>query len=177
MALKDILLKVGAPALRSMVEGTLGGFKGKLAGMAIGALADAFKTDPNEADIERAILADPAVATPIIQRIEDDFSEAVKAMSGAMIAYNEVLTIDAKAEGFLQRTWRPIFALVFSISFFAIIFTVARAVWTNQIDAISSLSTLTGFLIALFTTGAAVLGVYVWRRSDEKGAGVAGFGR
>lgn len=166
------LLKYGAPVLKGILENVVGGIGGRVAGAVVDELAAGLGVPSTKEDVEQAIENKPEEAAEVIRRVEEDFGRMAEAVKDATISYHDVLKEDARAESWLQSRWRPIFAVVFAISFLMITTTICRAVWLGQVDAITALAALTGFLIFLFSTGAAVLGVYVWRRSDEKTEGV-----
>lgn len=173
MALADALLRAGAPVLKTMVERSIGGLGGKLAGAAIDALAEALNTQPTEQAVEAAINRDPTGTTTVIQQVEagfkEDMSRIAEANRDALISYHQVLLSDAKSEGWLERRWRPIFAVAFTICFVGITLTICRAIWISQLTGIEAVAGTLGLLVI---AGCAVLGVQVWQRSEEKKAGV-----
>lgn len=174
--LTDTLIKIGAPVLKTMLDVGVGGIGAKLGDAAIDALAEALGTTADPDAINNAINADPATTTPIVQNVEAEVSSNMARIAEAnqqvMIGYQQILLADQKAEGWLAQRWRPIFALIFSLCFLAVVVTICHLVWDKDVGVITAASDLGGLLIAMFTVGAAVLGVYVWQRSEEKKAGV-----
>jgi hypothetical protein len=167
MALKDALIRVGAPVLKSVVERSLGGIGGRLAGAAIDALAEALGTPPDEAAIIAAIERDPAGApakiAPVELAFQQDLARLAEANRDALVSYHGVLLADASAEGWLERRWRPLFAVAFTLCFALITVTVCRAIWISQLTGIDAVA---GLIVTLIVAGCAVLGVQVWQKGE-----------
>jgi hypothetical protein len=170
-ALTDRLIAHGAPVLKGILENVVGGVGGRLAGAVVDELASSLGVAPTEEAVAEAIERDPDGASAVIERVETDMARIAEAGRDALVSYHGVLLEDAKAEGWLASRWRPIFAMVYSLCFLMLSTTLCRALWTAEVNALTAFATLTGFLIFFYSTGAAVLGVYVWKRSDEKVAG------
>lgn len=167
------LLKAGAPVLKSVIESSIGGIGGKLAGVAIDALAEALGTEATPAAIERKIDADPVGSAARIQSVEtvvsDEVARIAEANRDVMVSYHQVLREDASSEGWLSRNWRNMFAIVFTICIAGITLTFCRAIWIGQLDGIDKVASTIALIIL---AGCAVLGVQVWQRTEEKKAGV-----
>jgi len=172
-SLGDKLLQAGAPVLKSVVEKSIGGIGGMLAGAAIDALAEALHSDPTPEAVTRAIEADPVAAAPAVRAVEQQFTDEIARIAEAnrdvMVGYQQGLLADAKTEGWLAQRWRPIFALAFTFCFVLIAVTVCRGIWIGQLQGVEA---VTGLLITMLAAGCAVLGVQIWQRSEEKKAGV-----
>lgn len=172
-SLGDRLLQAGAPVLKSVVQKSIGGVGGMLAGAAIDALAEALRTDPTPEAIAAQIEADPVGSAPVVREVEKQFTDELARIAEAnrdvMVGYQQVLLADAKAEGWLAQRWRPIFALAFTGCFVLIAVTVCRGIWIGQLQGVEA---VTGLLITMLAAGCAVLGVQIWQRSEEKKAGV-----
>jgi hypothetical protein len=166
--LTEQLIAHGAPVLKGIIETAIGGVGGRLAGAVIDELAGKLGVPATEEAVADAIAKEPERAGAIVEQVETDTARIAEAARDQMISYHQVIMQDAKAEGWLASRWRPLFAVVFSICFLMVCVTMCRAVWLGHVEALTALAALTGFLIFLFTTGAGVLGVYVWKRSDEK---------
>lgn len=175
-SLGDQLLAAGAPVLKSVVENAIGGIGGKLAGAAIDALAEALGTERTPEAVSKHIEADPVGSAGPVRQVEaavkSDLSRIAEANRDVMIGYQQVLLADVKTEGILSRLWRPIFALVFTLSFGLVVFTACWLMWTRQLGTLTQLGELTTFLSFMFVAGCAVLGVQVWQKSEEKKGGV-----
>jgi len=165
MDLKDILIRVGAPILKSTIEQSIGGIGGKIAGSVIDNLATELGTAPTEEAIVQRYETDPVGSTEVIQRVETDMARVVEAQSQAMQSYHGVLLKDAESEGVLSRLWRPLFAICFVICFVATVFTILWLMWTRQLGTLSQLGEITTFLTFLFLAGCAVLGVQVFQQA------------
>ncbi|KZL25639.1 hypothetical protein PsAD37_02233 [Pseudovibrio sp. Ad37] len=74
---------------------------------------------------------------------------------------------EAKAKGLLTRIWRPVFGLLFAVVYFLLGLSLIYLIITAP-DPIALLGILSGFLVTFLMCGTSVLGVYVWKRSDEK---------
>lgn len=172
-ALGDKLLQAGAPVLKSIVQKSIGGVGGMLAGAAIDALAKSLHTDPTPEAVTAAIDANPNGATAAVREVEQQFTDELARIAEAnrdvMVGYQQVLLADAKTEGWLAQRWRPIFALAFTFCFVMIAVTVCRGIWIGQLQGVEA---VTGLLITMLAAGCAVLGVQIWQRSEEKKAGV-----
>jgi hypothetical protein len=172
-ALGDRLLEAGAPVLKSIVQKSIGGVGGMLAGAAIDALAAALKTAPTPEAVAEAIEADPVAAAPAVREVEQQFTDELARIAEAnrdvMLGYQQVLLADARTEGWLAQRWRPIFAIAFTFCFVLIAVTVCRGIWIGQLQGVEA---VTGLLITMLAAGCAVLGVQIWQRSEEKKAGV-----
>lgn len=170
-SLGDRLLEAGAPVLKSVVQKSLGGAGGMLAGAAIDALA--LKTDPTPEAVTQAIERDPVGSAPAVREVEQQFTDEVARIAEAnrdvMVGYQQVLLADAKTEGWLAQRWRPIFALAFTFVFIMVAVTICRGIWIGQLAGVEA---VTGLLITMLAAGCAVLGVQIWQRSEEKKAGV-----
>lgn len=169
--LGDALLKAGAPVLKGLVENAVGGgIKGKIAGGIIDALGEAFGSkDPDV--IAGKIESDPGAAV-VVRDMEASVIHTMEISAGDLTAYIGVLRDDQKAEGILSRLWRPLFAIVFTACFGVQVITVCWLLWTRQLGTLKELSDIVTFLSFLDVAGAAVLGVQIWKKTEEKTAGV-----
>lgn len=173
MAWTDSLIKAGAPILKTLIDGAVGGgLAATLANAAIDALANALGVPATPQDIQNKIDADPIGTAPIVQQVEQDMARITEATSAEMQSYHKVLLQDAQSEGIISRIWRPLFAMVFTVCFAMQVVTVLWLMWTRQLGTLNQLGDVTTFLSFLDVAGCAVLGVYVWQRSDEKKQGV-----
>lgn len=172
-SLGDKLLQAGAPVLKSVVQKSIGGVGGLLAGAAIDALAEALRTDPTPEAVAQAIERDPVGAAPVVREVEQRFTDEMARIAEAnrdvMVGYQQVLLADARTESWLAQRWRPIFAIAFTFCFVLIAVTVCRGIWIGQLQGVEA---VTGLLITMLAAGCAVLGVQIWQRSEEKKAGV-----
>ncbi|SFT67252.1 Holin of 3TMs, for gene-transfer release [Pseudovibrio denitrificans] len=163
-ALVPILISVGAPLLGELVSQVAGDPAGKIATNVVSKIAEGIGVDPTPEAIVTEFERDPEGVAPVIRAVEEeDKSYLVEMLS----SINTTMRAEAKARGLLTRIWRPIFGILFSVVYFllglALIYVLVTAA-----DPLAVLGVLSGFLVTYLLTGASVLGVYVWKRTDEK---------
>ena len=165
--LGDRLLTAGAPVLKILVENAVGGIGGKLAGVAIDALADAFKSPPTEEAIIARMDADPVGSAEIVQQVEarasDELARIAEANRDAMVSYHQILRDDAKEGGILARLWRPLLGMVYAPMVVMQFVTACWLMWTRQLGTLTQLNDLVGYLTFLNVAVCAVLGVTIWQ--------------
>lgn len=172
---KDIAERVvalGAPVLGAALGGPLGGAAGQI-------LADALGAPATPANVERAIVQQSAgqTASPdAIARAESEWIAALAAVGRAQVSeVAQTQRAEMVADNWLQRVWRPVYAL--ELSLFecpAFAFTLLRALWNGHGPGIEGFASLSGLLMAYFAARFGVLGVYVTARSREKQACATG---
>jgi len=169
--LGGVLLQAGAPILKGVVENAVGGIGGKMAGAVIEQLAAELGTKAEPDAIAEAIAKDPVRSAVVVQNVEAQFIKTMDIGVGDLGRYIGLLESDQKQEGIISRLWRPLFALVFTLSFGMDVVTACWLMWTRQLGTLTQLGELTTFLTFLFVAGCAVLGVQIWQRSEEKKTG------
>lgn len=162
------LLKAGAPMLKSLVEGSIGGIGGKLAGAAVDALAESLGTAKTPEAVADKIENDPIVATPIVQRVEAETISTVEKGVGDLTQYVALLQADQKSEGIISRIWRPLFAIVFTIVYAIVMVTICWLLWTRQLGTLAGLENITSFLTFGFIAACAVLGIQIYQREKTE---------
>lgn len=168
MDLKDIFINAGAPVLKSIIENSVGGIGGKIAGGVIDEVAKQLGTPPTEEAIVKQFELDPVKSTQIIQSVDQDMARIVESSTQAMLGYQSVLLEDIKSEGILSRLWRPLFAIVFTLCYAVVIVTICWLMWTRQLGTLTNLTDVTGFMTFAFIAGCAVLGVQIWQRDKKE---------
>lgn len=168
--LAGIAARVGAPLVAKMLRDNVGGMAGEIAGSVVEQVAGQLGVAPTEDAVTAAYRQSPEAFGAALRQVEEDNAEHWAAMVAQV---NETMRAEQTSSSLLQRIWRPVFGLVFSLSFAGTILTLMRAIWTSDVAAINAFASMAGFLIFAFSTGAAVLGVYVWQRSAEKKEGAA----
>lgn len=166
------LAKVGAPILKGLLENAIGGIGGKLAGAAVEALAEALGTPATPDAVSEYIEAHPAEATPIVQQIEYQMVKTLDIGVGDLSGYLEVLKEDQKSEGILSRIWRPLFAIIYTGLFAIQVVTICWLLWTRQLGTLNELGEITTFLSFMNVAALGVLGVQIWKRTEEKKSGI-----
>ena len=162
-----LAVKFGAPILKE-VRLRRGGRFGEIAGTAIDAVADGLGTAPDPEAIAEAAEREPARAEQVIRQVNDDLARDTEAMALVMTSYHQTLNEDRQSSSLLNRIWRPLNGMAFACSMTFLVFVVAMKIWEGDAETLTALQPLYGFLGAIFGTWATVVGVYVWRRSDEK---------
>lgn len=85
---------------------------------------------------------------------------------------NETMRSEQAGQSVLTRIWRPVFGLGFSAVYVILGLTFVIAILTDE-NPLNGLVNLSGLIMAFVGSGAAVLGVQVWSRGEEKKAGVS----
>ena len=166
------LTKAGAPILKSLLENAIGGIGGKIAGAAVDALAEALGTDATPDAVADYIETHPSEATPVVQQVETQMVKTLDIGVGDLSGYLEVLKADQQSEGILSRIWRPLFAVMYTFLFAMQIVTVCWLMWTRQWGTLQELGDIVTFLTFMNVAALAVLGIQVWKRTEEKKSGV-----
>lgn len=166
------LIKVGAPVLKGIIENAVGGIGGKIAGAAIDALAESLGTPSDPDAIANKIDADPVTAAPTVQQVEAQTVKTLDVGVGDLSGYLAMLRDDQKSEGILSRIWRPLFAIVYTFLFAVQVVTVCWLLWTRQLGTLNELGEITTFLTFMNVAALGVLGVQIWKRTEEKKSGV-----
>lgn len=174
--LGDSLLRAGAPLLREVVvQAVGGGIAGRIAGAAIDALAESLgvpgsSLEEKAESVVKKIDADPTGTATTVRRTEEEFVSSVQIGVESLKEYHALLMVDAKSEGLISRIWRPLFALVFTFCYAVVVITICWLLWTRQLATLTNLNDVTGFMTFAFIAGCAVLGIQVWKRTEEKKA-------
>lgn len=154
--------------------GALLGPAGKVAGKVI---ADALGVDAEPEIVSREIDARGDEAWDTIKEAEASV-EMQKAYSDFMRAaateVGETMRMELAQGTPMQRLWRPVVGFVFAFNMAVLALTVAYAVVRQDVAVLTALISLSGFLVILISTHAAVVGVYVWKRTEEKESTVGG---
>ena len=174
--LAGIALQLGAGALSNILRGR-GGAAGRvaaeLADSAVGMVAEKLGVEPTETAIDAAFRADPVRSANVIAEVDRDLTELAKAASDATQSYHEVLKADAASKSLLARIWRPLNGIAFAVECLVLITVFCVLMLRGDTSTILSSAGAFGFIGTILTAQAAVVGVYVWKRSDEKRAGAA----
>jgi hypothetical protein len=166
------LLKVGAPILKGLLENAVGGIGGKIAGAAIDALAESLGTEATPDAIATKIDLNPSMATPIVQQMESEMVKTLDIGTGDLTEYLALLKVDAASEGILSRIWRPLFAVIYTFLFATQVLTVCWLAWTRQWGTLQELGDVLTFLTFMNVAALGVLGIQIWKRTEEKKSGV-----
>jgi len=87
-------------------------------------------------------------------------------------AVNDTIREEQTGKSVLTRIWRPVFGLGFTAVYVLLGLSFVTTILTAE-NPLNGLVNLSGLIMAFVGSGAAVLGVQVWSRGEEKKAGVA----
>jgi len=162
------LIKAGATTLGTII----GGPGGAAIGAAVGpVLAEALGIPATPDAVAGAAVADPAALRAVeVDRAIELRAAIEKAQTEQIKIVNETMLAEMKSEDWISRLWRPAFGLSFCLVWTLHGLAIGHALFLRQYDIVARIPDLTVF----YGVAGAVVGVYAWRRSDEKLAGVAG---
>lgn len=166
------LIKAGAPLLKGILENAVGGIGGKIAGAAVDALAESLGAEPTPDAVADAIERDPASTAPVVQQVEAQLTRTVDIGTGDLAGYLELLRGDQQSEGVLSRIWRPLFAIMYIFMFALQVVTALWLMWTRQWGTLQELSEVLQYLTFMNVAALAVLGIQIWKRTEEKKSGL-----
>lgn len=173
--LGEALLKAGAPLLKDLVLNVIpgDGVGDAIAGTVIDALAKQLGLPemPRERAAEKiteTINANPEKAAPVVRQVEDRYIKTLDMGTGSLERYTDLLIVDSKSEGILSRLWRPLFAVMYTALFAMQVTTACWLMWTRQLGTLTQLGELVTFLTFMNVAACAVLGIQVWKRTEEK---------
>jgi len=83
---------------------------------------------------------------------------------------NGTMREEMKHEDWIVRGWRPLFGITFNLVWTIHGLLIAWCMWQRDFTVISRIPDLTVF----YGVAGAAVGIYAWRRTDEKKAGLAG---
>lgn len=171
-----IALTVGAPILANVLRrqgGAAGGIAADVAETAVKSLADQLGVEPTEDAIAAKFETDPYEVTEAIKTVNADLGEVARAASDATQSYHRLIEADRESPSLLTRIWRPLNGVLFAFSCVALVLSFCWLMVKGDVATISGAAVAYGFLGTVLGTWAAVVGVYVWRRTDEKTARAA----
>jgi hypothetical protein len=162
------LIRAGATTLGTVI----GGPGGAAIGAAVGPiLADALGVPATPEAVAGAAEKTPdAVRAVEVDRAIELRAAIEKAQTEQIKIVNETMLAEMKSEDWITRLWRPAFGFCFCLVWTVHGLAIGHALFLRQYDVIARIPDLTVF----YGVAGAVVGVYAWRRSDEKLAGVAG---
>ncbi|WP_029061317.1 hypothetical protein [Labrenzia sp. DG1229] len=169
-----IALQVGATAISGLLR-RRGGEAGKIvadvADNTVVRVAQSLGVAPTEQAISDLWDKDPSAVTEAIHQVDAELGEMAKAASEATQSYHDLIKEDRESASLLTRIWRPLNGVLFAWSCLALIMSFCYLMMTGDVQTIANASVAYGFLGTVLGTWAGVVGVYVWRRTDEKKAG------
>ncbi len=161
--LKGIVGKV-APLLGTLLGGPAGG--------AVGALVSSVLGVDNEPDeVRKALEADPSLLLKLreaeIQQQTQLQQMMVESETQRMTQVNETIRAELASGDRFKSYWRPLFGYIMALTWGAIMLSTTYQILFKPGDAAATIGAL-GQLSGLWGIGLAVLGINVWKRSDDK---------
>lgn len=157
------VIGLGAPILGTALGGPLGGAAGRILAEAVGA---------SEATPEAVGKALPTCGAERIAQAENTWAQAVRAEAeaarGSVAETQATIRAELTSEDFIQRLWRPLYALELTLECGALWVVLVHEFWTGDMTAINALIGATGLLVSYWGFRFGVLGVYVSGRTREK---------
>lgn len=159
-AIPAILAKIGIPILAQMLAESLTRVNNPAATAAAKALGE-FKGDISKGAVDTAQLAEANRHAEEMCRIYYEENKS------ALAEVNRTIQDELDSEDKYVRRMRPTFGYVMALTWFAQMMAVAYIIVFSTgtaylvLQAVESLS-------VIWTVGLSVLGIYVYRRSDEK---------
>jgi hypothetical protein len=161
--LKGIVGKA-APLLGTLLGGPAGG--------AVGALVSSVLGVDNEPDeVHKALEADPSLLLKLRQAEMEQQAKLqqmmVESETQRMTQINETIRAELASGDKFKSYWRPLFGYIMAITWGTIMLATTYQILFNP-DKVASIIAALGQLSGLWGIGLAVLGVNVWKRSDDK---------
>lgn len=167
-ALVPILLSAGVPIAQKLISRAIGEDMAELADPVIHAVAAELGIQPTVENIVEQHKLMPRTVEAAFQVAE---RENAPDWQGIIAEVNATMRAEHNARGLLTRIWRPLFGLLFGVVFAAMGAAMIYIMVTDE-NSSAALAQNAGLLIAWISAGAAVVGVYVHKRSEDKRLGV-----
>jgi hypothetical protein len=153
------IVRKRAPAAAEVIERVV-------EGLGLPVPAGASSSDAAEA-IATEFERDPETVVRALQAVEDSDRDRWVAASQMIDTINETMRAEQTAQDWLQRNWRPIFALVTV----AMIPVTLGLLYSLILRGIEDASLFSQVLMIVIPAMISVTGVYVWGRTKEKTLG------
>jgi len=163
---KDLKGMVGkaAPLLGTLLGGPAGAAVGSLVASALGV------EDKPDA-VHRALEADPNLLLKLRETEMQQQTELQRMMveseTTRLTQVNETMRAELASGDKFKSYWRPLFGYVMAVTWGAIMLAATYQILFAPDKAANTLNAL-GQLSGLWSVGLAVLGINVWKRSDDK---------
>lgn len=174
--LVGIALSVGAHALTTVLRdrgGAAGSIVADVAETAIGQIAGTLGIEPTEEAIAARYEENPQAVTEAIVKVDRDLGAIARAASEATMSYHDLIKGDRESPSLLNRIWRPLNGILFALACLSLVWSFCWLMLHGDVQTIAQAAVAYGFLGTVLGTWASVVGIYVWKRSDEKKNGVA----
>lgn len=166
MEWKDLKGIVGkaAPVLGSLLGGPAGGTVGALVSSVLGV-----EDDPDE--VQKALEADPNLLLKLRETELEQQTQLkqmlVEAETQRLIQINETIRAELASGDKFKSYWRPLFGYIMALTWGAIMLATTYQILFEPQNSANTITAL-GQLSGLWGIGLAVLGINVWKRSDDK---------
>jgi Holin of 3TMs, for gene-transfer release len=161
--LKGVVGKA-APLLGTLLGGPAGGAVGALVSSVIGV-----DNEPDE--VHKALSADPSLLLKLreteIQQQTQLQQMMVESETKRMTEVNATMRAELASGDKFKSYWRPLFGYVMAVTWGAIMLATTYQIIVSPDAAATTIAAL-GQLSALWGIGLAVLGINVYKRSDDK---------
>jgi hypothetical protein len=159
--------------LSGVLGGILAGPVGATAApLIVGTLAKAFglEEDATPEAVATEINNNPK-APAIVAEVEKQIGKTAQEIEAAMLeTVNVTMREEAKSESWGQRWWRPLFGITFNLVWTTHGMVMAWQMSRGDYSLIAQIPNLTVY----YGVAGAAVGLYVWKRTEEKMAGVSG---
>jgi Holin of 3TMs, for gene-transfer release len=161
--LKGVVGKV-APLIGTLLGGPAGGTVGALVSSVLGV-----DNEPNE--VHKALEADPSLLLKLreteIQQQTQLQQMMVESETRRLTQVNETIRAELASGDKFKSYWRPLFGYIMGITWGAIMLATTYQILFKPGNAAATIAAV-GQLSGLWGIGLAVLGINVWKRSDDK---------
>jgi hypothetical protein len=158
------LVGKAAPLLGTLLGGPAGGAAGAL-------IASALGVDNEPEAVQRALEADPDLLVELRKSELEQRARLqqmlVEAETRRMSEQNQTMRAELASGDRFKSYWRPLFGYIVALTWGAIMLATTYQILFETKESAETISAL-GQLSGLWGIGLAVLGVNVWKRSDDK---------
>ena len=156
-----------APILGGVIGGPAGAAAGSIAGDLLG---KALGVEPTPEAIADAIRNDPSAPGKIANVEEQHAASLVEMEAKILDTINGTMRQEMQSEHWIIWCWRPLFGITFNLVWTLHGILIGWCMWQRDFSVISRIPDLTVF----YGVAGAAVGIYAWRRTDEKKLGIAG---
>jgi hypothetical protein len=168
MEWKDLkgLIGKSAPMLGTLLGGPAGSAVGSMISSVLGV-----DNDPD--NVKKALEADPSLLLQLRQAEIQQQTElqrmVVESETKILTQVNETMRAELASGDRFKSYWRPLFGYVMALTWGAMMLATTYQILFRPADAGATIAALAQ-LSGLWGIGLAVLGINVWKRSDDKSA-------
>lgn len=166
--LLPVLVEAGTGLLAGIVRS-----KSPAAAVVVEKIGAALGTAATPEAIAEAHQADPAGVEATVRQVEREEADMWRALAAMAAEIHTTMRAEMTATEWLQRIWRPVYALELTAECFMLAATMVALLVAGDRLAIAAIADLSGLGITYLGARLGVLGVYVDARKREKLAGRA----